>query len=112
MNIPSVSIAKKSEVQDQTALVDREVEGGKEVLSISLPCIIGVAEGVAESRIPNMRGIMSARTKPLQVIEAVEVAELSSVTKFETPQPRGEVTLIAANEPEKDRKSTRLNSSH
>lgn len=101
MNIPSVSIAKKIEIQDQTALVDREVEGGKEVLSISLPCIIGVAEGVAESRIPNMRGIMSARTKPLQVIEAVEVAELSSIIKFESPQPRGGVTLIAANEPEK-----------
>jgi len=101
LNVPSVSIAKKIVIEDKTALVDREIEGGKEILSISLPAVIGVTEGVAEPKIPNMRGIMSARTKPLQVIEAVEVPEVSTIVKFETPEPRGEVTLIPANEPEK-----------
>jgi len=101
LNIPSVSIAKKIEIQDQTAIVDREVEGGKEILSIPLPAIVGVAEGIAEPRIPNMRGIMSARTKPLTVIEAIDVPEVSTLIKFETPEPRGEVTLIPASTPEK-----------
>src|SRR5690606_8397780 len=101
LNIPSVSIAKKIEIQEKTALVDREIEGGKEILEISLPCIIGVTEGVAEPKVPNMRGIMSARSKPLQVIEAIEVPEVTAIDKFETPEPRGEVTLLSASEPEK-----------
>ena len=101
LNIPSVSIAKSIHIENQNALVDREVEGGKEILSVPLPVVVGVSEGVAEPKIPNMRGIMSARSKPLLVIEAVEVPEISNVIKFETPEPRGEVTLISANEPEK-----------
>lgn len=101
LNIPSVSIAKKVELQDQQIEVDREVEGGKEILSIPLPAVIGVSEGVAEPRIPNMRGIMSARSKPLDVVEAIAVEETSAIKKFETPEPRGAVTMIPADEPEK-----------
>jgi len=101
LDVPSVSIAKKIEIQGQTAVVDREVEGGKEILNIPLPLVIGVSEGVAEPKIPNMRGIMSARSKPLQVVEATDVSQLSIILRFESPEPRGEVTLIASNEPEK-----------
>ncbi|GAB3926655.1 electron transfer flavoprotein subunit beta/FixA family protein [Mucilaginibacter myungsuensis] len=95
---PSVSIIKKLDIDGTTGTVEREIEGGKEVLTISLPFIAGTAEGVAELKIPNMRGIMSARTKPLQVIEAVEVPSTSEVISFETPAPRGAVTLISADE--------------
>lgn len=101
LDIPSVAIAKKIDIQDNTAIVDREIEGGKEVLSISLPCVIGTAEGVAEPKIPNMRGIMSARTKPLEVVEPTDVSNLSTILKFETPAPRGAVTMISADEPGK-----------
>jgi electron transfer flavoprotein beta subunit len=80
--IPSVSIAKSIDVQDSLAIIDREIEGGKEVLTIPLPFIAGTAEGVAEPKIPNMRGIMSARTKPLQVVEPIEVPVLSTIEKF------------------------------
>jgi electron transfer flavoprotein beta subunit len=71
LNIPSVSIIKKLSVEGQQGTVEREIEGGKEILSIPLPFIAGTAEGVAEPKIPNMRGIMSARTKPLTVVEAI-----------------------------------------
>lgn len=101
LSIPSVSIAKKIDLQESTAIVEREIEGGKEVLSIPLPLILGTAEGVAEPKIPNMRGIMSARTKPLEVLEAIEVPVLSVIEKFESPTPRGAVTLISADEPDK-----------
>ncbi|WP_118195204.1 electron transfer flavoprotein subunit beta/FixA family protein [Albibacterium indicum] len=101
LNIPSVSIAKKVELQDQKLEVDREVEGGKEVLSLPLPAVIGVSEGVAEPRIPNMRGIMSARTKPLDVVEPINVEETSVIKSFETPDARGAVTLVSPDEPEK-----------
>lgn len=101
LDIPSISITKKIEVQEGKATIDREIEGGKEVIHVSLPFIAGTAEGVAEAKIPNMRGIMSARTKPLEVVEAIEVSTLSSINKFDTPAPRGEVSYISADEPEK-----------
>ncbi|MCL4641974.1 MULTISPECIES: electron transfer flavoprotein subunit beta/FixA family protein [Olivibacter] len=101
LNIPSISIAKKIDIHEKTALVEREIEGGKEIISSPLPLVVGTAEGVAEPRIPNMRGIMSARTKPLEVIEAIEVETLTKIVQYESPAPRGAVTLIDAAEPEK-----------
>ncbi|MNJ01919.1 hypothetical protein D3C73_1617020 [compost metagenome] len=60
--------------------------------------IASCAEGVAEPKIPNMRGIMSARTKPLVVVEGAPFEELGKIVKFETPAPRGSVKLIPAEE--------------
>jgi electron transfer flavoprotein beta subunit len=99
--IPSVSISKKIDIENGRATIDREIEGGKEVLNILVPFIAGTAEGVAEPKIPNMRGIMSARTKPLEVLEAIDVPVLSVIKRFETPVPRGSVILVPAEEPEK-----------
>ena len=101
LDIPSVATAKKIDISDNTATIEREIEGGKEVLAIPFPFIAGTAEGVAEPRIPNMRGIMSARTKPLTVIDPIDVPVLSKVVKYETPEPRGAVTLVEASEVEK-----------
>lgn len=94
LDIPSVSIIKKLSVDGQQAMVEREIEGGKEILTIPLPFVAGTAEGVAEPKIPNMRGIMSARTKPLTVIEAVEVNTLQEILSYELPEPRGQVKLV------------------
>ena len=94
--IPSISIIKKLEYDGNTATIEREIEGGKEVVSVSGKFVASCAEGTAEAKIPNMRGIMSARTKPLQVIEAKQIEELGKITKFETPAPRGAVKLIDA----------------
>ncbi|MFD0793739.1 electron transfer flavoprotein subunit beta/FixA family protein [Mucilaginibacter litoreus] len=96
LDIPSVSIIKKLDITDNEAIVEREIEGGKEVITIPLPFVAGTAEGVAEPKIPNMRGIMSARTKPLNMVEAVEVQTFSEVVSYETPAPRGQVKLIPA----------------
>lgn len=94
LSIPSVSIAKKLDINGTSATVEREIEGGKEVIQVPLPVVVGTAEGVAEPKIPNMRGIMSARSKPLDVIEAVDVAVLSHITHFDTPPARGKVKLV------------------
>jgi electron transfer flavoprotein beta subunit len=100
LDIPSVSIIKKLDIEGDHAIVEREIEGGKEILSIPLPFVAGTAEGVAEPKIPNMRGIMSARTKPLSVIEPVEVKTFSEIISFETPAPRGQVKIVPAANPE------------
>jgi len=98
LDMPSVSIIKKLELQGTTATVEREIEGGKEILTIPLPFVAGAAEGVAEPKIPNMRGIMSARTKPLTVAEPVEVKTFSEIIGYETPAPRGQVKLVPVDD--------------
>ncbi|RYY36311.1 MAG: electron transfer flavoprotein beta subunit/FixA family protein [Sphingobacteriaceae bacterium] len=98
LDIPSVSIIKKLDVDGSSATLEREIEGGKEVLTIPFPFVAGTAEGVAEPKIPNMRGIMSARTKPLTVVEPVAVDESSKIISYETPAPRGQVKLVPADD--------------
>jgi electron transfer flavoprotein beta subunit len=98
LDLPSVSIIKKLDIDGDKATVEREIEGGKELLTIPLPFVAGTAEGVAEPKIPNMRGIMSARTKPLVVVEPVEVKTNSEIISYETPAPRGQVKLVAADD--------------
>jgi electron transfer flavoprotein beta subunit len=98
LNIPSVAIIKKLDFDGTKATVEREIEDGKEVITIPAPFVAGCAEGVAEPKIPNMRGIMSARTKELKVIEATEVKELTGIIKYNTPSSRGAVKIIPADE--------------
>ena len=97
LDVPSVSIIKKLIIDGDGVTVEREIEGGIEVLTIPLPIVAGTAEGVAEPKIPNMRGIMSARTKPLTVVEPVAVDTFSDIISYETPAPRGQVKLVAAD---------------
>ena len=78
----------------------REIDGGRETVSTTLPIIIGGQKGLVEEkdlRIPNMRGIMTARTKILTVIEPVSVAVNTKAVKFEKPAPKSAVKLIAAD---------------
>ena len=100
LGIPSVSSARKLTIEQGEALVERDIEGGKEILQGKLPMVVGTGEGVAEARIPNMRGIMSARTKPLEVIEAQSVDAHTEVVQFTPPTPRGAVTLVPAGQEE------------
>jgi electron transfer flavoprotein beta subunit len=97
LNLPSVSIAKGLTIEGNQANIEREIEGGKEVVSASLPLVVGTAEGVAEPKIPNIRGIMAARTKPLEVVEPIEVKPLTKINNYSTPPARGNVKLIDEN---------------
>ena len=100
LEIPSVSIAKKIELSGDHVQVEREIEGGKERLRIPLPAVIGATEGVAEPKIPNIRNIMQARSKPLQVVEPIDVSAQAQIVGFEQPEPRGSVTLLQADQTE------------
>jgi len=98
LGMPSVSIAKKLDIDGSEATVEREIEGGEEILTATLPLVVGASEGMAAPKIPNMRGIMGARSKPLHVVEAVAVDELSSIRHYETPAPKSAVKLVDKNE--------------
>lgn len=88
------------EVEGETATAIREIDGGKETLKSSLPLVIGGQKGLVEEsdlKIPNMRGIMMARKKPLNVVESVSAEKLTGVKSFRKPKPKGEVTLVDAD---------------
>lgn len=97
LGLPSFSPVMKLEIEGTTVKMSREIEGGKEILEASLPLIAGCQEPIAEWKIPNMRGIMSARTKPLKVVDAVAVEGTVKSQKFQLPAPKGAVKMVSAD---------------
>jgi len=93
LNLPFVSLATKLEVVGGHAVVEIDIEGGVEVITSKMPLVLSAAKGMAEARIPNMRGIMAARTKTIEVV-AGQSAHLVSVKSFELPAPKSAVKLI------------------
>jgi electron transfer flavoprotein beta subunit len=98
IGLPSISPVMKLEIEDNIAKLSREIEGGKEDLEVSLPFIAGCQEPIAAWKIPNMRGIMSARTKPLTVKEAIADDIHAAVVSYELPPAKGTVKLFNIDE--------------
>jgi len=99
LDLPYISLATKFELNGSTAMVTREIEGGEETDEISLPAVVSCQKGVAEQRIPNMKGIMGARTKPLKVVEPAAINPLTTVVSFELPPAKAGVKLVPADNP-------------
>jgi len=99
LDLPYISLATKFELSGTTATVTREIEGGEEIEEVILPVVVSCQKGVAEQRIPNMKGIMGARTKPLKVVVPVAVNPLTSIVSFELPPAKAGVKLIPADNP-------------
>ncbi len=95
LGIPSLSPVMQLELDGEVAKVAREIEGGKEYMEVKLPFVAGCQEPIAEWKIPNMRGIMSARSKPLEVVSP-EGEGATVVENYELPPPKGEVKMIDA----------------
>ena len=70
LNIPSISVVVKLEINDNKVIAEREVEGGKEIIEANLPVIIGAQKGLNEPRYPNLKSIMAAKSKPIEEIDA------------------------------------------
>ena len=97
MGVPSVAPCMKLDIEGSTATAAREIEGGKEYLEVQMPFVAGCQEPIAEWKIPNMRGIMMARKKPLAVIPPVNVANTTQYSNFELPAPKGDCKMIEAD---------------
>ena len=100
LDLPYVSLATKFDLNGNKATVNREIEGGEETCEVNLPLVVSCQKGVAEARIPNMRGIMAARTKPLKVVEPAATTQLTTVVNFELPAPKAGVKLVPPDQPE------------
>ena len=81
------------------AVMTRETANGIEKISVHGPLVLSAAKGMAEQRIPNMRGIMAARTKPLQVLAAQGAAPGTSIQRFALPAEKAGVKLVDAENP-------------
>jgi electron transfer flavoprotein beta subunit len=97
LGLPSISPVMKLDIDGTKVKMTREIEGGKEEVESTLPLVAGCQEPIAEWKIPNMRGIMSARTKPLKVVEPKATEANAVLQKFELPAPKGAVQMISAD---------------
>jgi electron transfer flavoprotein beta subunit len=100
LGIPSVNVITSIDVENGVATMERDIDGGKEKLSCKLPLVASAQKDLTEPRIPNMRGIMAARTKPLTVVEPAAGELTSATVGFELPAPKGGVKLIPADQAE------------
>jgi len=94
LDLPYVSYATSLDVAGTTATVSRDIEGGTEEVEVSTPVVVSAAKGMAEQRIPNMRGIMMAKRKPLNVVEPGAATDHAKVVGYEMPEGKSAVKMI------------------
>ncbi|HSN61381.1 MAG TPA: hypothetical protein VLR49_10625, partial [Ferruginibacter sp.] len=92
--------AFKFDLEAGNAIVVREIEGGEETNKVALPVVVSCQKGMAEQRIPNMKGIMGARSKPLKVVEPAAADSLTSIVSFDLPPAKAGVKLVSPENPE------------
>lgn len=94
LNIPSVNVVTKIDFEGGVFTFDRDIDGGRETVSCAGPLVASAQKDLCEPRIPNMRGIMAARTKPLQIIEASVSNQAVNYQSYSLPAAKGGVKLI------------------
>ncbi len=94
MDLPYVSLATKLDINGNVASLEHDIDGGAQLVDCELPMVVSCAKGMAEQRIPNMRGIMAARTKPITVVEANASEKLTSIKSYTLSKGRTEVKMI------------------
>ncbi|MDG1756759.1 MAG: electron transfer flavoprotein subunit beta/FixA family protein [Bacteroidia bacterium] len=100
LNYPIINVVTELEYKENTIEANRDIDGGKETVSSAVPCVVSAQKDLCEPRIPNMRGIMMARSKPLSVLEATGESNYTQVIKYELPPSKTGVKLIDAENAE------------
>lgn len=94
LDLPFISFGIHLEMDGQTATVKRDIDGGEEVVSVDVPFVVSAAKGMAEQRIPNMRGIMMSKRKPITVVDPVDFQDPVHAVHYELPPAKSSVKLI------------------
>jgi electron transfer flavoprotein beta subunit len=94
LNMPSINVITAIEIENGVGHLERDIDGGREKLDCPTPFVASAQKELTEPRIPNMRGIMAARTKPLKVLEPTGSQANTLTTSFELPAPKGACKLI------------------
>ncbi len=101
LDLPDVSFATSIEINGNNATLTREIDGGKEELTCDLPLVLSAQKGLAEWRIANVKGIMAARTKQIQVIAPVDVPYYTTTTKLSQPPAKQGCIYLKPEETDK-----------
>lgn len=96
LDMPYIALAHKLDIAGNTATVEREIPGGEEIVELNTPFVVSAAKGMAEQRIPNMRGIMAARTKPLTVETAIAAEASTTIKTYSLPPAKSGCKYIDA----------------
>lgn len=99
LDLPYITLANKIDIDGAGVKVERESEYGDQIIKGAFPLVISTSKGVADARIPNMRGIMAARTKPVTVVP-YNGSALTSIESYSLPPEKGAVKMIAAENAE------------
>jgi electron transfer flavoprotein beta subunit len=95
LDAPSISAVSSLNIENGKPVVTREIDGGKQTLNTSTPAVLIVQKGIAIiPRIPSMRGIMTARTKPLKVVQGVSAEPLTKIVDFQAPPQKSSCKMI------------------
>ncbi|MEY2924458.1 MAG: hypothetical protein RLZZ337_1006 [Bacteroidota bacterium] len=100
MQIPLINVAMELDGEGNTVTATRDIDGGRETLTANTPCVVSAQKDLCEPRIPNMRGIMMARSKPLNVVEPIDGYDFTSYDSYELPPAKTGVKMIAAENAE------------
>lgn len=101
LNLPFVSLATKLDVNGNVATIEHDIDGGTQVVEAPLPLVLSANKGMAEARIPNMRGIMAARTKPLTVVPFATSEKLTNIVSYKLAAGRTDCKFVDAGQIEK-----------
>ncbi|MDO9185702.1 MAG: electron transfer flavoprotein subunit beta/FixA family protein [Bacteroidia bacterium] len=101
LNLPYISLATKLDIAGSVATIEHDIDGGTEVVECPLPLILSANKGMSEARIPNMRGIMAARSKPLTVVAPIASDKLTNIVSYKLTAGRTDCKYIDASTPEK-----------
>jgi electron transfer flavoprotein beta subunit len=94
LDLPYISMASKLDIENNSLKIEREGEGTKEIVIAQMPCVVSAQKGMAEARIPNMRGILASKSKPIKVISSVTTEVSATVKSFSLPPEKGRVIII------------------
>jgi electron transfer flavoprotein beta subunit len=100
LDLPYISHASKLDMNANKATLETDIPGGSEVVEVDTPFTVSAAKGMAEARIPNMRGIMAARTKPLTVIPPIDAPKHTHVVQYSLPAEKKGCKMIPAESAE------------
>jgi electron transfer flavoprotein beta subunit len=98
LDMPYITHASQLNIEAGVATVNREIEGGEEIDTCPLPLVISCMKGMAEARIPNMKGIMGARSKPLNVLPPSESIEATTILKYEMPPAKTGIKMLGVDD--------------
>lgn len=100
LDLPMVNVITSIAMDGNTATIERDIDGGRETLRVQTPFVVSAQKELTEPRIPNMRGIMMARSKPLQVIAATAAEKRTEISQYQLPAAKAGCKFIDASQAE------------